>query len=179
MSTTAASVTKPPWQRAIRALTKLCAYVAAAIIIFMMVSTVADVGRRLILGQPIPGVIEVGELLMVGSVFLGIAYTEARREHVAVDLLIRRLSPRKAAITQLLGLLIVIATLIWMIVVTASRAWVSVETGEFRFGLVKIPVWPGRVAIAVGLITLLLELIVRLVHTIKVALPGSHEVEPS
>lgn len=176
MATPTSSSSTTTWAKVVRHFTLLLAVAAAMIVIFMMVSTVADVTRRLIFGRPIPGVIEVGELLMVGAVFLGIAYTEAREEHVAVTLLVRRLTPRKAALVQLAGLAIVMSTLAWMIVVTGTRAYESFTAGEFRFGLVRIPVWPGRIAIALGLLALLLELLVRTSRVLKVALNRSEQL---
>ncbi len=57
----------------------------------------------------------------------------------------------------------------WMVYVTADRALASFEMREYRFGLVRVPVWPARVAIAVGLAAYFLELVFRLFDDIKAA----------
>lgn len=58
----------------------------------------------------------------------------------------------------------------WMVLVTADRALASFEVREFRFGLVRVPVWPARIAIAVGLAAYLLELVIRLIDDTRAAL---------
>lgn len=133
----------------------------------MMVATVADVSRRFLLGMPIPGVTEMGEVLMVVSVFLGLAFTQSRHAHVNVTLVLDKLPPRVAAIMTSIGLLLVLAVLAWMVIVTSGRALDSIEMNEYRFGLVQIPVWPGRVAIAVGLAAYFLELIPNTINDLR------------
>jgi TRAP-type C4-dicarboxylate transport system permease small subunit len=141
--------------------------VAAVTIVFMMVATVADVWMRYFTGSPIAGVTEVGEVLMVVSVFLGLALAEYRGAHVRVTIVLEKLPPRFAAIISSGCMLLVLVLLAWMVWVTAGRALDSIESNEFRFGLVQIPVWPGRVAIAVGLAAYFLEAVPRLIDTVR------------
>jgi len=154
-------------RKSIHILSKILGTIAALIIIFMMISTSADVFRRFIMGAPIPGVTEVGEVLMVGCVFPGLAYAESQRAHVNVSLLIEKLSPRAAAVLNSVGLLIVLIVLIWMVIATGERALSSIATQEYRFGLVQIPVWPGRLAIVIGLAGYLLETLPRFYDDIR------------
>lgn len=142
---------------------------AVLVITFMMVATVADVSRRYFAGSPIPGVTEAGEVIMVMAVFLGIAYTESRGAHVRVTLVLEMLPPRVAAIINSLAMLLVLALLGWMVWVTTGRALEAIEINEVRFGLVKIPVWPGRIAIAVGLAAYFLEAILRVYDSLRQA----------
>ena len=156
-----------PWiMKLIHGLSKGLAFIAVVVIVFMMVATVADVTKRFIAGTPIPGVTEMGEVLMVMSVFAGVAYAEYRGAHVRVTLLLDKLPPRVAAIINSLGMLLVLTLIAWMVWVTAGRALESLEVNEVRFGLVKIPVWPGRIAIAAGLVAYFLEAIPRLIDNI-------------
>ncbi len=154
-------------RRAINLVARGLAAVAVLLIIFMMVSTVADVISRQLTGQAIPGVIEVGEVLMVSTVFLGLAYAETRGAHVNMNLVIRKLPPRIASIATSLGLLLVLFVVGWMVIVTGMRAVEAFEVQEYRFGLVQIPVWPARIALAVGLAAYFLSLLPRLADDLR------------
>lgn len=155
-----------PIRSVIHLISRVLAFVAVLVLLFMMVATVADVGKRYLVGTPIPGVTEMGEVLMVMSVFSGVAYAEYRGAHVRVTLLLEKLPPRVAAIVNSLSMILVLTLIAWMVWVTTGRALDSIETNEIRFGLVKIPVWPGRVAIAAGLTAYFLEAIPRLIENV-------------
>ncbi|MHA7140408.1 TRAP transporter small permease subunit [Arthrobacter sp. Sr33] len=154
-------------RRAIIIVARVLAAISGLLIVLMMVSTVADVSRRQFLGEAIPGVIEMGEVLMVATVFLGLAYTEIGGKHVNMTLVIRKLPPRMAAIANTVGLLLVLFVVGWMVYVTGERAIEATEAQEYRFGLVQIPVWPARIALAVGLTAYFLALVARLPGNIR------------
>lgn len=156
-------------RRAVHFISRTLGIIAVVVILVMMVATVADVSRRYFAGSPIPGVTEAGEVIMVLAVFLGIAYTESRGAHVRVTIVLEMLPPRVAAIINSLAMLLVLALLAWMVWVTTGRALEAIEVNEVRFGLVKIPVWPGRIAIAVGLAAYFLEALLRLYDSVRQA----------
>lgn len=157
-------------RRAVHATTQVLAFLAVLCIVIMLVAIVADVTRRSLAGKSVQGVVELGEVLMVVIVFLGLGYAERRGAHVSMTLLVRKLPSRSAAIINGLGLLLVVAVVGWMVYVTADRAIASFEVREYRFGLVRVPVWPARIAIAVGLAAYFLELVFRLLDDVKAAL---------
>lgn len=156
-------------RKAVHLLSRALGYIAVLVILFMMVATVADVSRRYFAGTPIPGVTEAGEVIMVMAVFLGIAYTESRGAHVRVTLVLEMLPPRVAAIINSFAMLLVLGLLAWMVWVTTGRALEALEVNEVRFGLVKIPVWPGRIAIAVGFAAYFLEASLRVFDSVRQA----------
>lgn len=153
--------------RAILVMARLLAGMAMLIIVFMMVATVADVLRREMTGRAIPGVIEMGEVLMVASVFLGLAYAETRGAHVNMNIVLRRLPDRTAAVVMSIGMVLVLLVVGWMAIVTGQRAWAAFETQEYRFGLVQIPVWPARVALALGLAAYFFSLLPRFTDALR------------
>lgn len=154
-------------RRVVHGIVKAFGYVAVACIAFMLVAIVADVTRRSVAGKSVPGVVELGEVMMVAIVFLGLGYAESRGAHVSMTLLVNRLRPRTAAMVNGLGLLLVVGVIGWMVYVTADRALESVAVQEYRFGLVRVPVWPARVAVAVGLAVYFLELVFRLLDDLR------------
>lgn len=157
-------------RRAVHATTQVLAFLAVLCIVIMLVAIVADVTRRTLAGESVAGVVELGEVMMVAIVFLGLGFAERRGAHVSMTLLIRKLPTRPAAIVNGLGLLLVAFIIAWMVYVTGDRALDSLEAREYRFGLVRVPVYPARIAIAVGLAVYLLELVFRIIDDVRTAL---------
>lgn len=154
-------------RRAVHGFTEILALASVSLIVVILAAIVADVVRRSATGKSVPGVVEWSEVAMVMIVFLGLGYAERRRAHVSMTLFVRLLPPRVGAVINALGLLLVAAVVAWMVYVTADRAMASYEASEIRFGLIRVPVWPARIAIAVGLLAYLLELAFRLLDTIR------------
>lgn len=136
------------------------AVVAASIIAVIMVMTTADVIKRFFTGSSIPGTSEFSEVFLVASVYLGLAFAMRIGAHVGVDLVIMRLRPRAARVVQAIGLSIAVIILSWMVFETVGTALHSISVNEFRYGIVKVPVWPAKIAIPVGLLALILECLV-------------------
>ena len=64
----------------------LCGGIAAIFVAAMMLLTVADIALRAALNRPIPGALELTELLLACSFFLAIPATFLRDEHIVVDM---------------------------------------------------------------------------------------------
>lgn len=119
-------------------------------LVAMTLLTVAEVLARNLHFQAPRGVIELSEVLLVIAVFLGLAEAYRTRSHVAVSFLVDRLPAPLSRALQRVGIVLLLLLLIWLSFHTAARAIESYQDGEYRFGLINVPLWPGRVAIAVG-----------------------------
>ena len=162
----------------IDAVTRVMAMLSVTCIVVMLLATVADVVRRYLWGTSIHGVTEMGEVAMVAIVFLGLGYAQSRDAHVSMTLVVRRMRPESAALVNGLGLLLVTAMVGWLLLVTSERAIASYQVSEYRFGLVQIPIWPARIAIAVGVTAYLLELLFALYDDIRVAQATGTRTQP-
>jgi len=60
---------------------------AAACLVLMMLATVADIIGRHLFSAPIPGTVDIVELMLVYLVFLGIPLAFVAGEHIVVDVL--------------------------------------------------------------------------------------------
>ncbi|WP_339948108.1 TRAP transporter small permease [uncultured Albimonas sp.] len=138
----------------------------------MMVNTVADILGKYLLNQPVPGTIAiVSWYWMVSVAFMPVAYVQARREHLMVELFTMRLSPRAkagmdvavaAAGALYMGLL---TWLVW------EEALVATRRGEFQdITVMDLPVWPSRwiLPAAFGLMTavLAIQCVLDLIHAV-------------
>ena len=136
-------------------------HVAAATALAAVLSmTVIDVLRRAIMGKALVGVVELTEFLMVGIVFLSIAYTQVQDQHIKVDFLVARL-PSKTQVVIKIIMLAVGATFIglvgWQGSWDALNAW---QIQEYRYGPggIHLYEWPARLAIPIGCFWLVLQL---------------------
>jgi len=131
----------------------------------------ADVVGTQVFGVPVPGATEITESTMVLIVFGGLAYAQIRRNHIRVELLYLRAGPRGQAamdvLADLMGLLF-FSLLLWQAV---NEVAYSLQIDEATFGLIRMPLWPARIILAVGtgllILQLLLDLVVDMSHLIK------------
>lgn len=129
----------------------VCCFISASCILLLMAGVIVDVVMRSVLGQPLRGFVDYGETGIVLCAFIALGYAQRERSHVAVDTLANAL-PRPAAVAMQWGVcLIVLPLLLWLTVETAELAIESYNTGEYRFGLTKVPLWPMRAMLPVGL----------------------------
>ena len=78
---------------------RLCGWTAAGFVAAMMLLTVADVVLRALANKPIPGVLEIVELLLACSFFLALPATFLRDEHIVVDI-IDGVAPRRVPLLK-------------------------------------------------------------------------------
>lgn len=141
--------------------------IGALSIIAIMILTSADVVLRYIVGSPIKGAYEISEILFLSAVFLGLAYTQVYKEHVQVEVLTSLLPLRAQVILETFMLLL--ALFIYVILGwQGTEDFVkSVASGEYRWGLIQIPLWPARLMIPLGASVLCLRLFGEIVLNLR------------
>lgn len=140
-----------PAPRGVTWLAAILCTVAGAGVFVLMVLTVADVASREFRGKSINGAIEISEVALVAVVFLGMASAQLGGQHVSSPVVTSRVSASLGDAMRLVGLLLSLGVVIWMIQGTWSSAMLSIETNEVRYGLARVPVWPAKLAIPIGL----------------------------
>lgn len=130
---------------------------AGALVLVLMALTVVDVTARKLAGQGIPGVIEYAEILLVMVVFFSLASGQVGGVHVKTSVLTSRLGPRARRWVHYPPAVLGMAVVATMIVISAFAAWQSYQSGEYRFGLAQVPIWPARAAVTIGLTMFLFE----------------------
>jgi TRAP-type transport system small permease protein len=132
---------------------------AGGIILFcMMLLTVCDVTGRYIFNAPITGAYEVTETMMVTIVFFFIAYTQAEKGHIAVDLVVIRLPDKIRVLVQLIthGLSLCIFLLIlWMNILR----WLELMARNEHTPIIHLPISPFLLIVAFGSLVFSIELI--------------------
>jgi TRAP-type transport system small permease protein len=146
----------------IASVARSAALVSAVGIGLLMALTTADVILRGVANSPIPGALEIAEVLLVATVFLGIAHTYVVRQHVEITALHDRMPPRVQTVLNWVQWAITSGALAWLSYATAKAAVNSVRSREFRIGLMEVPIWPARIAVAVGCVFLLIVVVGRI-----------------
>lgn len=139
--------------------------------IVMMLAISADVVYRNIQGRSIPGVLELSESTLVATVFFGMAYAGTSGSHIAVDLLVSRMSRTLARWTMVLAWLLSTLILGWLTFASTKRALTSLERGEVRMGLANWPLWPARWIIVLGFASFLIVAVANVIRLIRDQLP--------
>lgn len=70
---------------------------ASCTIAIMILSTTFDATSRYLFNNPIPGVFELNEVLLVICAYMGLAWTQIERGHIRVTAVLMRVSPSTRA----------------------------------------------------------------------------------
>lgn len=140
-------------------------YLAVVFISLMMISTVADVTGRYLFNSPIVGTIELNRMLMVYAVFFTIAYAQLVKQHIKIDIALDRMPPKTRLVFEGLGLLFALAVMGFITYGASIAAYQETLLGEAETGIINFPVWPGRIAVALGSLVLCLQYIMDILET--------------
>jgi TRAP-type mannitol/chloroaromatic compound transport system permease small subunit len=139
--------------------TKSIGWLSAWFILPLVFSLCYEVFARYMLGRPTSWSYEVSYMLMAAIFLLGAAYTLAEGGHIRIDFLYVKFSPRRQAIVDLIGYIIIFLPV--TIVITYS----SIKQAVYSFHTFEVSdispwrplMWPFRTSIALGFILLTIQ----------------------
>ena len=123
---------------------------------------VGDVIGTQFLQSPLPGAKELTESTMVLIVFGALTYAQIQRSHIRVELLYTRAGPRTRAVMDVIGdiaAIVFFSLLLWQAI---NEAIFSIQLKEATVGLIRFPLYPARIILAVGTGLLILRLLIDL-----------------
>jgi len=113
---------------------KFCGWVAGLCVAAMMLLTVADIVLRALATKPIPGLLEIVELLLACSFFLALPATFLRDKHIVVDV-IDAMAPRQVPLLKRISAALGVVVLALM----AWQGWIAAKDsllfGDVTFDL--------------------------------------------
>jgi TRAP-type transport system small permease protein len=157
--------------RVIRAVSKGLHYVAGALIAALMLFTVYNILGRWLFGAPLRGTVELTQLVMIGVVYLGLAYAQHHDDHISVDLLYQRARPRARAVLDAFSAVL-------SVVILALIAWqlyqfgAVLEAGGRTTAARRIPLYPFAYVAIVGILAFLLALVSSMIERARGARRG-------
>lgn len=140
---------------------------SALVILGVMLMMAAEIVARSLGGRSLPGTVGIVELML--AVLVSLAFPLAYREgkHVTTGLVADRLPPRVRIWVETVGVAMTFAFMVWFSYAAIGRAISATIAGEMRYGVVEIVAWPGRIALAVGLSVMALEVLRHLIRNIE------------
>jgi TRAP-type C4-dicarboxylate transport system permease small subunit len=137
---------------------------SVVIILFVMAFVGAEVLMRYAFNAPIPGHLELSELMMPPIVFLAISYTQSTHGHVGMDLVLEALperSRRFARMGVLIASVFICSVLAYFSFKNTHQLWlfddVTMTPPYFK-------TWPSAVAIPIGYTLIALRMFIQVLH---------------
>lgn len=128
---------------------RLCGFVAAALMVGIVVLISAQIVGRLF-GILIPSADEIAGLALAALAFIALAPVFRAGGHVRVTILFERVSPNARRILHILCLLIALAVAAFITGSLIELTWNSWKYRTAIIGLLQMPVWPYQAAMAFG-----------------------------
>src|SRR4030042_5590575 len=134
-----------------------CGRIFSWFIVAIILLSVFEVFTRRILGRPTIWTHEILSYLFCASIMLTMAYTLRYKQHVVVDLIYGRLSPKTKAILNAITFIFFLgffsAIFLWKGIVFAATSWAMLERTPSAFNFY---VFPANTLLPVGVLLPLL-----------------------
>lgn len=154
---------KPSWANWIGRLGLLFALISGISMLLMMIAGAVDIIGTNVFAWPVPATFEFMATMMVVVVFFALSLAQARKAHLRVEVLYRRM-PR---VLQFLADVIQYSLTIAFFGLLAYFGWKAAALGfvqgEYASGIVNFPIWPARFAMAIGATLMTLQCVVDMV----------------
>ena len=143
----------------------MLAFLGALVVVITMFIMTADVTARAF-KWPLQGAVELAEIAMGLMVFLGWAYTQQQKRHIAIDILYIYFPAWLQRILDVINPVIGLVLMVIVVWLAYDFSIYSKVSGEVTENL-RLPVWPFKLSVFLGAITLCLQLIFELVDAIR------------
>jgi len=147
--------------------------IAAAALFLTMAIVCGEVVARYLLNAPLAWAFDVLTLYVVPAVFFfGLPGSYSKGAHIAVDVLVQKLTPLPAAITLLLGRVGGIALFSALVWFSGEFALENLRNGDTHTGVIVFLVWPSSMLVPLGCALVLIRMLSQLPGDILSLLSG-------
>mgnify|MGYP001294745063 CR=1 FL=1 len=125
----------------------------------VMVLVTIDVLLRNLFNRPIIGVFEIVSISLIGIIVFGFSYVQSTREHIIIEVFTQKLPMRYQNVLNVCGCLIglfVFGILAWL---SVDYTISSYQNREYTMGLLRIPLWPSKLLMAIGMVVFSVRLL--------------------
>jgi C4-dicarboxylate transporter DctQ subunit len=158
--------------RALDIVNRAFSFLAALLLVFILLSVCLEVFMRYFLNRPLQWVVELTEYTLLFITFLGAAWLLHRGGHISVDVVVNRLSSRTQARLRVLSCaigILICGVLAWY---GTDVAWDHYQRKIYNITLMEVPKAPLLAIIPVGCLVLLLEFIRQCYRAIRALRDG-------
>jgi TRAP-type mannitol/chloroaromatic compound transport system permease small subunit len=135
-----------------------CGRIFSWFIVAVILLSVFEVFTRRILGKPTIWTHETLSYLFCGSIMLTMAYTLRHKQHVAVDLIYGRFTPKTKAILDIITFIFFLGLFstifLWKGIIFAATSWAMWERTPSAFNFY---VFPAKTLLPIGVFLLLVQ----------------------
>lgn len=155
------------------------------LVLVMTIICAANASYRFILNDSSNGLLEIQWYLFAAVFLLCSPYTLQKNEHVRIDVLSGKLSPRGLAVIDIIGtvffLLPMVITVLWLSLPLVAESYKIQEMSSNAGGLIR---WPVKVLLPIGFTLLALQGISELIKRVAflagmISDPNSKEKGPT
>ncbi|WP_271986583.1 TRAP transporter small permease subunit [Pseudoclavibacter terrae] len=147
------------------------AVAAGALLIALLLLTVADVVSRNLLGRSILGVVDISTMLLVAVAFLGLAAAEIDGRHVSVTLIEARLPKRVRATLAIVRVVLLAGIGIILLVGLSEVLGSSISRGETTNDILRLDTWPAKLVLLISFALFFVTAIVNQVRELLAGMP--------
>ena len=133
-----------------RTIERAACYAAAGLVFIMIFPTTLDVILRYIFNAPLPDIFQLTEFMMVGLVYLAIAYVQSIKDHIKIELVTSRLPQKLQDGLDLFGYIIGLLIFLMITWQSGRLAWEAWVNEDYTMGIVHLPLWPAKSVLPIG-----------------------------
>ncbi len=159
---------RPAWFRGVRyisdIITSALNVIGTLLIVAIMILVNADVVGRGVFGAPVSGVPEIVSMSIVAIVFLQLAHTFRMGRITRTDAMLNFIKSRSKRVYAAVELLFALAAIVltWQLFSASKplfvKSWMR-GTFEGAIGDFTAPIWPVKLIILIGCVTLMMQLL--------------------
>jgi TRAP-type C4-dicarboxylate transport system permease small subunit len=133
----------------------------ASVAAIIAINSVDTLGRAFFT-KPLTGAVELTELFLAMCIILAIPYAQRMLSHIEIDMFIQKCSVGWKKFFVLISIVLTILVFFMLTIQSYESAKVSVVTFESSAGYLRVPVWIGKMSVAIGFGIALFEASVQL-----------------
>ena len=149
---------------------------AALVILGVMLVGVFQVLGRKLISLPVPGYVDIIEMVMTIFAFISIAYCQRLGGHVRMEIILGRMQGRLLYFFEIIGTLVAISVVAILMVFAWDhfmRAW---EIGDSTIDI-ELPIWPSKLLVPFAFLVLLVRLTMNLIGFVRLFMdPDAEEI---
>ena len=145
--------------------TKGFAWISAGALVIIIILTATDVTMRAAVHKPVTGAYEVSQLLMVFVAAFAFAYTQVKRQHIPIPVLVDRFPKRVQAVIESIGWIIGCALFALVAWQSAVHGVELINAGAQTLALL-IPMGPFYFVLVAGFALFSLTLLANFVESL-------------
>ncbi len=142
----------------------------AIFILLICIYVVLGIFLRSVVGAQIPDEVVIISELMVGALVLPLALVAAQRGFIAVEVFTGRLGARAIAWLGALAAFVGLTAIIPITIAGYLSVSEAIHQGNYAFGQLSLPEWPGKLAFFVGYLVFVVRLTFLFIQDVSVGL---------